>query len=345
MKPSSRRLISSAILLAVISSAGCAATAEIPKETTPPKEVKVAKTFPLTGAEVPTNVEGTELRPVVIAKIDNSPDARPQEGLNSSDIVFEELVEGGITRFAGIWHSSFPSRVGPIRSVRPMDPDIASPFGGMIAYSGGQLKFVLKMRATELYNASETSEQSKKTMIRTPERFAPHNLFLLPEKIQSQHLDLAEPGTWQNFTTEATKVSTNRGKTVLQATARFPETTVVWVYDSSMEKFVRYQDGKMAVDGTNSRRVVTENLIMINVDIDRSEVDKRYGHIPRTVVNGEGTGFYLNDGKQIPITWHKKDRKAKYVFKTLTGKTITMAAGNTWVELVPTDNNGKIILK
>lgn len=74
-------------------------------------------------------------------------------GLQHTDIVFEELVEGGLTRYVAVWHSNVPAEIGPIRSIRPMDPDIISPLGGIVAYSGGQYRFVQLMRATPVHNA------------------------------------------------------------------------------------------------------------------------------------------------------------------------------------------------
>ena len=55
-------------------------------------------------------------------KIENSIDARPQTGLNSADLVWEEVVEGGITRYVAVYDSHLPPVIGPVRSVRPMDP-------------------------------------------------------------------------------------------------------------------------------------------------------------------------------------------------------------------------------
>jgi len=94
---------------------------------------------PLTGVEV---LAGSVTNSSLAAKIDNHPGARPQVGLGRTDIVYEELVEGGATRYVGIWQSDIPAEIGPVRSIRPMDPDIVSPFGGIIAYSGGQQRFV-----------------------------------------------------------------------------------------------------------------------------------------------------------------------------------------------------------
>ncbi|MEI6591243.1 MAG: DUF3048 domain-containing protein, partial [Actinomycetes bacterium] len=54
-----------------------------------------------------------------MAKIDNIADARPQAGLNQADVVFDEMVEGGLTRLLAVWHSRIPELLGPVRSVRP----------------------------------------------------------------------------------------------------------------------------------------------------------------------------------------------------------------------------------
>ncbi|WP_347057338.1 DUF3048 domain-containing protein [Blastococcus sp. HT6-30] len=53
-------------------------------------------------------------------------------------MVWEEVVEGGITRYVAVYHSTVPGEIGPVRSVRPMDPAIAAPLHGLFAFSGGQ---------------------------------------------------------------------------------------------------------------------------------------------------------------------------------------------------------------
>jgi hypothetical protein len=226
-----------------------------------------------------------------------------------------------------------------------MDPDIASPFGGILAYSGGQTRFVKKMRETNVYNASESSEQSKHTMVRVKDRVAPHNLFLLPQKIQSQHLKLAAPAVWQQFSKDEASVSTTEGKPVSVVTAKFPATRAVWTYDETTKLFARSQDGKKQVDAGNGKPETAVNVILIYVNIDRSEPDPIYGNVPRTVVNGTGKGYYVHAGKVIDINWSKADRLGQQVFTDTSGKKITMAAGNTWVELIPTDAGAKVLFK
>ena len=89
----------------------------------------------LTGLPDPTAV--TKRRSALTIKMDNTPQAHPQYGVNRADVVYEEIVNGGITRLAAIFNSHAPIKVGPVRSVRPTDTQVVWPLGGIFAYSGG----------------------------------------------------------------------------------------------------------------------------------------------------------------------------------------------------------------
>src|SRR5688500_2411294 len=111
-----------------------ATTATAPTTTAPPAPTPTSGA-PLTGLAVtdPAKVA----RPALIVKLDNAPKGRPQEGINQADVVVEVGVEGGITRFAAIFHSQDIPEVGPIRSARSTDIAIASELNRpLFAYSG-----------------------------------------------------------------------------------------------------------------------------------------------------------------------------------------------------------------
>jgi hypothetical protein len=78
---------------------------------------------------------------VLAVKVENIAAARPQVGLASADIVFVEEVEGSLTRLVAVYHSRFPSRVGPVRSARNTDVELLPLFGkpGLV-YSGANRK-------------------------------------------------------------------------------------------------------------------------------------------------------------------------------------------------------------
>ena len=71
-------------------------------------------------------------------KIDNYPDGRPQAGLDKADIVFEEPVEGGITRYAAVFQCQDVALIGPARSARNIDIGILGQLGNPLeAHVGG----------------------------------------------------------------------------------------------------------------------------------------------------------------------------------------------------------------
>src|SRR5260370_480965 len=99
---------------------------------------------PLTGLPDPTGQSFR--RPALSVKIENAPEARPQTGLQNADIVYEQIVEYGITRFMAVFNSNVPPILGPIRSGPLMDPVGAARFmttdGGQVAPNNVIIQFV-----------------------------------------------------------------------------------------------------------------------------------------------------------------------------------------------------------
>ena len=331
-----------ALALPVLLVAGCAQT---PAQTgsnaaAPTASPTVAKVVaPLTGVSYADGSNKFLAGPVVMGKIDNSPEARPQLGLSKTDVVIDEMVEGGLTRFLAIWHSQMPSEFGPIRSVRPMDPDLATAFGGIIAYSGGQRPFVAAMKATGLYNADETSEQGKGTMERVTNRVAPHNLFVKAQNLQAAHPDLAAPKQLFTYNTDYTDASGTTaaisGKVVLDVKAQFPAATALWTWNGSA--WARTQDGKVLTDALDGKQLTAANVVVLRVSVDRSFKDPRYGFVPKTLLEGAGKGQVFSDGKVIDVNWTKAKATDYPSLTTASGEVVKLAPGNTWFELVPSD--------
>src|SRR5277367_5730595 len=139
--------------------------------TTAPSAPKVP-VAPLTG--LPDPARSTRDRSALTIKIDNTPEAMPQYGVQDADVVYEEIVEGGITRLAAIFNSHVPSIVGPVRSVRRTDREIVFPIGGVFAFSGGAEYAVRSIETAPVKLYDQTNAGA--AMYRTPDRSPPHNL-------------------------------------------------------------------------------------------------------------------------------------------------------------------------
>jgi len=83
----------------------------------------------------------SERRPLMVM-IENHEDSRPQSGLQTADIVYEAIAEGGITRFMGVFYcgqvaGSETSKydLGPVRSARTYFLDLASEYSDYPLYN------------------------------------------------------------------------------------------------------------------------------------------------------------------------------------------------------------------
>ena len=311
--------------------AGCASPPPMP---TPTLTVSPTPTDPLVAAPLTgLMVRASTLKhSSLAAKVDNHEEARPQWGLNQTDVVYEELVEGGLTRYVAVWHSQVPSVIGPVRSIRPMDPDIITPYLGIVAYSGGQQKFVQMMQYTPVYNAVHGRYDTEAFMYRDDSKDAPHNVAVKAQALIAAHSDLKAPqkmfgysfdqkGMFSSWTgTPASRID------VTFSDSRYPS----WVYDPATKKYLRSQEGEPDFDSAK-KQIAATNVIVMMVEIDR-----QYGYVPKTVLVTSGKGFVATHGVYTPILWSKKSAGDPIVYTTEAGRPVTLSPGNTWIEMPPT---------
>lgn len=309
------------------STSGSSASSAAPVETPTPTPA-VAAVYPLTGLPVPA---GVTVGPSLESKIDNLIDARPQIGLQHTDIVFEELVEGGLTRYIAVFNSTIPTSYGPVRSIRGMDPSIASPLGGIITYSGGQPIFVNGIEKTDIVNVSDDKYGGDTSLFhRIHTKVAPHNLVASGKNIVKRFgKGVAAPQ--QQFQYAADAASSSAG-TAGDATSKL--TTVfsqaqsrAWKWNATTNLWERSQNG--VVDKDNTGKVITAvNVVTIRVKL------KTISHTPVSQLIGSNKATVSTGGKTIKGTWTKANKKDPLHFTDAAGAAITLAPGNTWVEIV-----------
>lgn len=278
---------------------------------------------------------GSLSRPALSGKIDNHPSARPQVGLDEADIVFEELVEGGLTRYIAVWHSSLPAEIGPVRSVRPMDPEIVSPFGGIFAYSGGQVRFIQMMQEAPVYNAIHGQPDTEETFYRTSAKVAPHNVLVKAPELVDQHLDLPAPErqfAYAPSVEESTAVVA--GSPVTSMNPRFSGfSSPTWEWDGTQGRFLRFQTNGAADSASSGNQIFATNVIVLQVGIDVVE------DIPTTRLVNQGRGWIATGGSIVEINWFKATPESPIILTTDDGEEVLLGAGNTWLQLIPNDSS------
>lgn len=329
----------SALVVSALTLAGCSSVPSAVQTPTPtPTEAAWVSEYAAPAPQALSPLRGTSVAPgslvgpALSVKIDNHDEARPQIGLGRTDIVFEELVEGGITRYVAIWQSDVPELLGPVRSIRPMDPEIITPFGGIVAYSGGQEQFVEMMMATPVVNAVFDYDDTG-LFYRIDGYESPHDVVVKATELVGRHADLPQPA--QQFAYAATPAAASAvvdGTPVSAINTRFSDARwPSWLWDAAGQVYLRSQEGEPDRDSDDVQLAAT-NVIVMRVGIDWS-----FGEVPKTVMLGSGEAWASSGGKTIHGTWTKDAAGSPIRLVDDNGVVIRLAEGNTWVELVPAD--------
>ncbi len=295
-----------------------------PVSTTTTTTLPHYPTAPLSGLPDPSGL--SVKRPALTVKIENTPQALPQWGIDQADVVYEEIVNGGITRLAAIFNSHAPAKVGPVRSVRPTDTQVVWPLGGIFAYSGGAPYAVASISTAPVKLVDESSAGT--AMFRDPNLFAPHNLFAIAPQLFAVGGTPVPPPQLFSYRTSSEKAG---GLPVVTFVVPFPSMyPVTWTWDTATTSWDRTLFGLADVTGTGVRESPKNVVVMWVNYVNGIGTEASYANL-----QGSGTAAFFVDGKETMGTWSRGPSKADVVqYKTANGKSALMTPGQTWVELL-----------
>jgi hypothetical protein len=318
------RVLTTAAVLVIAALAACSGggghTAKKRVAPTTPKPAVA----PLTGLPDP-NGESLQ-RPALSLKIENTPEARPQTNLDAADVVFEEVTEGEITRFVAVYNSTIPDVIGPIRSVRAMDPDIVTPLGGIFAYSGGIPETVDLIRQAPGVNSLDES-QAGSAMFRDKSKKAPHNLYGHGQDLLARG---GQPVPVRPLFSYLGAGAAFNGDPVAQVDVGFKQGYgVTYTFDAASHTWKRSY-GLTPHTAASGQQIAPTNVIVQFVGCC---VPSPEGGAYQTV--GQGQAWVLSDGKIVRGQWTRSDRSQPTQYVDATGAPIKLTPGGTWVEFVP----------
>lgn len=326
----------------VLALAACAGGGAVPVARTVSPTVVVDKTAP-PDPVVPTvwpltGVAGDVVpRPAVAVKIENTAQARPQTGLEGADVVWEEIVEFGVSRLVAVYHSQLPAEVGPIRSVRPADAKIASPLLGLIAFSGGQGPILDVMAATPLQLLSHDDGDDGFYRVRT--RTAPHNVYgsltdFLAQADADHQAPPPEQFTFARRAAAATAVRSGRDASTVSLRLA-PGVSPTWTWDATTGRWLRSEASGASFSSAGAR-LAADNVVVVEVEEYDSGFDAQLGEpVPDLRLVGSGAGAVASGGRVLDVEWSKASQDAPLVLTAPDGASVELAPGTTWVELVP----------
>ncbi len=303
--------------------------------------------WPLTGL-VAQDPAATKRRPLNV-RLPNDPLARPQQGLAKADVVYELMVEGGITRYAAIFHSKDSSAVGPVRSYRFSDLHLTQMLKGALVASGATIEetdaVTTSINAKNMLSVDAVRDGAAYYRVGT--RPAPNNLFanLLTAREAVNRAGGGAPVDVPAMkflpAVEHDPATGGFAGSVAATTVTIPfqRDPVTFTWDDGSKGYRRSQAGVRTVDPDGSVAILARNVIVIHTNIWlTSVVQDIFGSLGLDYrMTGGGKVSVLRDGRRQDGTWKRDSPLDQFAFFDQQGNEISLSPGQSWIHFVYPD--------
>ena len=281
--------------------------------------------------------EESKSRPYAIM-INNVEGARKlQSGLQDAYMVYELMVEGGITRYLALFLDQTTERIGSIRSARHYYLDYALENDAIYVhhgYSPQAREDWSKLGVDRIEVNESTTGWRDKSASKTYEFTLFTNIEKLGKGIRSKRTE-RKKDLLLNYSVDNIDISQMEGaipanKVDIKYSSN---TTTNYKYDTDNNIYLRSVNNKSQNDYVTGKQLTVKNIIVYKVKYSNIQGDDK-GR--QTIDNiGNGTGYYISNGYAVPITWKKDSRSSATVYKYNNGKEIQVNDGNTFIQIMP----------
>jgi len=286
-----------------------------------------------------------ETRPLSVM-VNNHVDARPQSGLDKTDIVYEIVAEGGITRFLAFFLTDTPGKIGPVRSAREYYLVIVKELGDAmlmhIGWSPQALVAIESWPVRSLGRGGGTFWRDTGRNVAT-EHTAYTNGIELRKK--GDELGWAGKKEFESWKFKNDKEGYAEASAASEVSVDFwykGDYSTFWRYDSGANSYLRFMgynaqgDPISHMDNESKKQLSAKNVI-VQFTAESSIKGDEKNRLDYQLI-GSGKGLVFEDGKVIQATWSKELRDSRTKFYDLDGQEIMFNRGNFWVSIVPDRN-------
>ena len=272
--------------------------------------------------------------------INNIGAARPYHtGLQDAYLVYEIVVEGGITRYLALFKDKTNEVVGNVRSARHYYIDYVLENDAYYVHWGWSPQAQSDISSLDIDNLNGLTYGSPYFFRQSisgvsTEHRAFTNLSELANLVdrlgyrKETNKDLllnysATSITLPETATDATNIDIKYSGS----------STTNYVYDSESKVYKQYVNDKEHTDYATKEQYTVKNIIAYEVGNTTIAGDNKGRQDLDNI--GSGEGYFITEGKVIPITWEKTSRSAQTIYRYENGEEITVNDGNTWILIVP----------
>src|ERR1700722_8817244 len=293
---------------------------------------------PLTGTPAPGGKVAK--RPALAFKIDNYPTARPWTGIDKADIVFEEPVEGFITRLVAVFQCQEAPLVGPIRSARQADQGIVDLLSHPILIHVGSINQVTDLLdASNVINIDLRYPQYGGITVNPPNRQAPYDTYASTASAWGlEPKDTTAPTPVFQYSVAVPK-GTPQNTLAIDFSSTSDET---WTYHANTRSYtLSYTDTGPAMiqqlPSGQQAQISTSNIVVQVVRYQLGPwVENSEGGLEVMVQpTGDGPLEVLRNGVVIKGAWERSSLSSPLKLVADNSTPIKLKPGTTWVEVVP----------
>lgn len=339
-------LLSAGLLVAACGGGGDAKTPEtsapdtsvdttLADETTAPTTTEAATTtteapapaWPLTGE--PLDDPALANHPAVVVKVGNY-DRHPQRGSANADIIYEEIINANVSRFAFVYHSKSAPEVGPIRSGRRQDVNL---FGSLnkpvFAWAGGNKTVTAEVQSSDLVDLSQF--KCKGSCYRSgDDKPVEFTLMFNVDKVFGMTFDTAGVPEPQFQYLQAGDAPA--GKASAGVSLNMESYKVDWTWNADAKIYERGQNGRPDKDKDGTLLTTTNVVVLAMTYLPGISGS------PDAQSTGKGEAFVFTGGNYVHGTWTRADRLDPFTLTDDDGNPILLTPGRTFIEL-PRDDN------
>lgn len=287
----------------------------------------------------------SKTRPFAVM-INNHNQARPyHSGLDKANVVYELIVEGGITRLMAVFKDQDLARIGSVRSSRHDFLDYALEHDAIYVHFGWSPQAESDIKSLGVNNINGLYDTCFYRDLELPVDYE-HTAQTSTDgikKVANARGYRMEYNSDDVLSEQVLKYSADRidvsGKddSIVANNVEVPYSyymTSSYKYDPEHEYYLRFANGTPHTDYVTKEQLHFKNIIIMKVgnhtmdDYGRQDLDDV----------GSGEGYYITNGYARPITWEKSSRKAKTVYKYKDGEEVIVNDDNTFIQVQPIGN-------
>ncbi len=304
-----------------------------------------AGTSELTGLEVDDAIAGQ--RPVAIM-VDNEKKALSHYGTAEADVVYEMMnstANGRITRLMCLYKDwANLQQTGSIRSTRTTNIMIADEYNAVLIHDGGPfyIKSYLAQPYAEHISGGFSRIKNGKPTEYTEYVFGSELVDRFAKSGLSTTYNMQmERGTHFLFNEADTELPSDVVAGTVDMSGAFAHNKSQLVFNPETRTYDYYEYGALHQDAEDGQAMTFKNVILQNVSF--KQLDKN-GYLTYNVI-GSDKGYYITNGKVIPIMWSKASETGMTHYYSSDGQELSINKGKTYIGLIPSDSWDKLVLQ